>query len=713
MTKKSSLNTYGDYLTKISLFLLIILFPMTVFFFSNTLNRVNAFENERITTIARMAAALIDGTKLASLRGDESDLTRPEYVYLKSDLTRLHQSDTLISSAFLMRRTEGGKYILLVDSESPDSAHYSPPGKEFARVTDGMAGSFVDGTSLVSGPMTDSENTWRTALSPVLDRETGNVVAVLGIEYSEDVWNILPLKRPSYTLTGFSILGGLIILAVLFGIQNIRIRSLNRTSQEERQRLRIFLDQLPGMAFRCLPDGQGTMTYVSPGCKALTGYSPEMLIDNRGVSFGEIIVPEYREALHDLFRRTADTEKDVHAEFEIVTRDGKRKWVLVYGEIINGDNNTAEAIEGVILDISEKKRAEAENEYLNNHDALTGLYNRRYFFETLLNLESGGLYPISCIVGNINGFSLINNAFGYEAGDKLLAEVGKILGSYMEEGSVIAAHMGGDEFALILPSADEEKVQKTMDSLSRDFQQCRDLNMPAINCLSMDFGQGTATSRDSGVFQAFNNAQKMMRQAKLLNKASASHGILNAMLATLYEKSGETEEHSARLACTSTKIGESLGLAEEELNKLKLFSMLHDIGKMGIDDRILKKEGPLTEDEWKIMRTHPQIGYRIAMASSEFKEISPYIIAHHERWDGKGYPRGLKGEEIPLLARILTVADAYDAMTSKRVYKDAWKREAALGELKKNSGTQFDPKIIDIFLSLAEAEDFGCPDDAG
>jgi len=361
VTKKSSLNTYGDYLTKISLFLLIILFPMTVFFFSNTLNRVNAFENERIITLARMAAALIDDTKLASLHGDESDLARPEYAFLKSDLARLHQSDTLISSVFLMRRTDGGKYILLVDSESPDSAHYSPPGKEFARVTEEMAGPFVDGTSLVSSSMIDSENTWRTALSPVLGRETGNVVAALGIEYSDDVWNILPLKRPSYTLIGFSILGGLIILAVLFGIQNIRIRSLNRTSQEERQRLRIFLDQLPGMAFKCLPDGRGTMTYVSSGCKALTGYSPEMLIDNRGISFGEIIVQEYRESLHDLFQRTADTGKDVHAEFEIVTKDGKRKWVLIYGEIVHGDNNTAEAIEGIILDISEKKRTAAEN----------------------------------------------------------------------------------------------------------------------------------------------------------------------------------------------------------------------------------------------------------------------------------------------------------------------------------------------------------------
>jgi HD-GYP domain-containing protein (c-di-GMP phosphodiesterase class II) len=146
------------------------------------------------------------------------------------------------------------------------------------------------------------------------------------------------------------------------------------------------------------------------------------------------------------------------------------------------------------------------------------------------------------------------------------------------------------------------------------------------------------------------------------------------------------------------------------MNKLKLFSMLHDIGKIGIDDRILKKPGPLTEDEWKIMRTHPQIGYRIAMASSEFKEIAPYIVAHHERWDGKGYPRGLRGEEIPLLARILAVADAYDAMTTKRVYKDAGRKEVAFEELKRNAGTQFDPKIINIFLSLVEAGNFGCTD---
>jgi len=706
---KTPFNTYGNFLTKVSLFLLIVLFPLTVIFFSNTLAKANALEKQRIITITQMAASFIDDAKLAALRGDETDLGRAEYAYLQSSLERLRQSDPLIGQTFLIRRTAEGEYVLLVGAESSASAHYSTPGKKLTGITEEMARPFTEGTSFISNSATGSANRWRTVLSPVRNKETGKIMAVLGIDYSADIWNTLPFKRPTYILIAFSILAGLIILAILFGIQNIRIRLLNNASQAEKRRLRIFLDQLPGMAFNCLPDEHWTMTFVSNGCRTLTGYSPEMLIDNRDVSFDAIIAPEYRQSLHDLFRRIAVTRKNVHAEFEILTREGKRKWALAHGEIISGDNNTAEAIEGVILDITEKKRAEAEKAYLNSHDALTGLHNRHYFFETLINLETGGHYPISLIVGNINGLGLINNAFGYKGGDNLLIEAGKILDSHVDHGAT-AAHMGGDDFALLLPSVDEEKAQKIMESLSREFQQCHDLNTPGINCLSMAFGLGTATSKDYGLLQAFNDAQKMMHHAKLLDKASASHGILKSMLATLYEKSGETEEHSARLACISTKIGECLGLPKEDLNKLKLFSMLHDIGKMGIDDRILKKPGPLTEDEWKVMRTHPQVGYRIAMASSEFKEIAPYIVAHHERWDGKGYPRGLKGEEIPLLSRILSVADAYDAMTSKRIYKEAWEEKVALEELKKNSGSQFDPKIVDIFLSVIDTEDISCPE---
>lgn len=126
--------------------------------------------------------------------------------------------------------------------------------------------------------------------------------------------------------------------------------------------------------------------------------------------------------------------------------------------------------------------------------------------------------------------------------------------------------------------------------------------------------------------------------------------------------------------------------------------MLHDIGKMGIDDRVLNKPGKLTDDEWAIMKKHPEIGYRIAKSSPELEPIAEYILAHHERWDGKGYPQGLKGEEIPLLSRIVAVADAYDAMTEDRVYRKALTKEQTLDEIRKNIGSQFDPHIAQIFL---------------
>jgi len=175
-------------------------------------------------------------------------------------------------------------------------------------------------------------------------------------------------------------------------------------------------------------------------------------------------------------------------------------------------------------------------------------------------------------------------------------------------------------------------------------------------------------------------------------------------MATLYARSQETEEHSNRIAHLSKKIGKHLNLTEESLNDLQLLAMLHDIGKVGIDDRILNKAGPLNEEEWEIMKKHPEIGYRIAMSTMELESVAEYILHHHERWDGSGYPRGLKGESIPLLSRILAVVDAFDAMTEGRVYRQKKTKEAALEEIKQNAGTQFDPNIAEIFLHIMNNE---------
>jgi len=146
---------------------------------------------------------------------------------------------------------------------------------------------------------------------------------------------------------------------------------------------------------------------------------------------------------------------------------------------------------------------------------------------------------------------------------------------------------------------------------------------------------------------------------------------------------------------------EHIGLGEQALNDLRLFSVLHDIGKIAIDSQILNKPGPLTAEEWAIMRTHSEVGYRIAMSSPDFRKVAPFILSHHERWDGRGYPQGIKDETIPLPSRILAIADSYDAMTEQRPYRKPLSHNAALEEIRKCAGTQFDPTLVDAFLECA------------
>ena len=172
-------------------------------------------------------------------------------------------------------------------------------------------------------------------------------------------------------------------------------------------------------------------------------------------------------------------------------------------------------------------------------------------------------------------------------------------------------------------------------------------------------------------------------------------------MATMYARSQETEEHGERLARFTKAIGEKLGLKRERLDNLELLCVLHDIGKIGIDDRILNKPGKLSADEWELMKKHTEIGYRIAKSSPEFEHIADFILCHHERWDGTGYPRALKGTEIPIESRIVAIADAYDAMTHNRVYHKAKSFDAAMDEIKRCTGTQFDPDIARLFIELA------------
>ncbi|PKM76228.1 MAG: hypothetical protein CVU90_13355 [Firmicutes bacterium HGW-Firmicutes-15] len=423
-----------------------------------------------------------------------------------------------------------------------------------------------------------------------------------------------------------------------------------------------------------------------PEAKAIGRYLSELLntVDDIDRSF-------YTEPLQRIAQ--AEEEVDISGNTISIVRNGERR-------IISNSAASIRDIEGqiigtvmIIRDVTEKVRNEAKIERLSYSDKLTGLYNRAYVDRILADEGITSQLPFSLIMGDIDGLKLTNDVFGHQAGDNLLVNIAKVIRGCCRE-SDIMARWGGDEFLMILPQTSEKVALRICERIANT---CAEMEADPIE-LHIALGTATRKSLEQGMEALFTLAEEEMYEHKMQQSKGFRQAILSKLEKDLWTKSHDTQEHNHRLSKMAMEIGARLGLDRYERDKLALLASLHDIGKVALPEDIMFKNEKLEPEEQEIMKKHTEIGYRMAEAIPELRPIAEAILSHHERWDGSGYPRGLKGNEIPFISRIINLVDVYDEMTYNRNGQAIIDPQLAMKELEKGSGVQFDPVIVQAFL---------------
>lgn len=442
-------------------------------------------------------------------------------------------------------------------------------------------------------------------------------------------------------------------------------------------------------------DGNGNIDLMNAVAENLTGWNIE---EAKGMKFEEVfeIVNEFtRQKCESPVKQVFELGEIVELENHtiLIKKNGHEIPIEDSAAPIKGEGGDVIGVVLVFRDYTEKKEKQDKIIYLSYHDQLTGLYNRRFFEEELLRLDTERNLPFTIAMVDVNGLKLTNDAFGHLAGDRLLVRVSKILKNHCRTDDIIA-RIGGDEFVILLPQTSYEEAEKVVNRIYKSVENCY-LDQIVI---SVSIGWDTKESVEQTIRDTFIKAEEHMYRKKLTESQSMRNETIKAILKTVNEKSEREKIHAEKVSEISKKIGKMLNLPQDVINEIGIAGLMHDIGKIGIDDAVLNKKGALTEEEYIEIKRHPEGSYHILKAVDAYTKLADYVLSHHERWDGKGYPRGISGDDIPLVSRIIAVADAFEAMTSSRPYRETLSESEALLEINKNAGTQFDPEIAHRFV---------------
>lgn len=408
-----------------------------------------------------------------------------------------------------------------------------------------------------------------------------------------------------------------------------------------------------------------------------------------GKCLSEVFPPEIATEALTKIRTAIATQELQTFEFERII-NGQRQ--IFEMRLVR--NNHHEVI-GITRNISAAKISRERIEYLSYHDQLTGLYNRRFFEEELIRLDMPRNLPLCLMMADVNGLKLINDTFGHVIGDQLLTRVALVLQEACgQQGAV--ARMGGDEFVILVPKCNGIQTEKLVERIQAISVREK---VGSID-LSISLGWAIKVAAHEDVQEVLKRAETKMYKKKLFEGPSIRGNTIHAIITTLNEKNKREERHSHRVASLCRQFAAALNFSDQEIQEIESVGLLHDIGKIAIDEAILNKAGKLTDDEYEEMKRHPEIGYRILSTVNDMAEMAEVVLNHHERWDGKGYPRGLKGDRIPIQSRMIAIADTYDAITSDRSYRQKRTDLQACEELRKNAGSQFDPQLVEPFIKI-------------